>query len=328
MPLLNVTDLTTHFFTDAGVIKAVDGVTFSINRGETLGLVGESGCGKSVTALSLMRLVPDPPGKIVEGEVIYQHDDQGQPIDLLKLPEKRMREIRGKRLGMIFQEPMTSLNPVYTIGDQVGEAIALHEGGNAEQVKERVISMLKLVGMPAPERRYHEYPHQLSGGMRQRAMIAIALSCKPDLLLADEPTTALDVTIQAQILELIAELQSRLGMAVILVTHDFGVVAEVTERVIVMYAGQFVEEGSTDEVFKNPQHPYTQGLLKSIPPLEKMPEGKLLPTIKGTVPNLAKLPKGCLFQDRCPKVQQKCRDNEVPYDDIGDHRKVRCFFPG
>lgn len=328
MPLLKVDNLTTQFFTDAGVVKAVDSVSFSIQRRETLGLVGESGCGKSVTALSLMRLVPHPPGKIVEGKVLYQHSEEDRPIDLLKIPEKRMRNIRGKRLGMIFQEPMTSLNPVYTIGNQVGEAIALHEGGSDKEVKERVISMLKLVGIPAPERRYVEYPHQLSGGMRQRAMIAMALSCKPDLLLADEPTTALDVTIQAQILELIAELQSKLGMAMMLVTHDFGVVAEVTERVIVMYAGQFVEEGTTREVFAQPQHPYTQGLLKSIPPLQKMPAGEKLPTIKGNVPDLARLPKGCKFQDRCPKVQQKCRDNEVPYDDLGGGRKVRCFFPG
>jgi len=328
MPLLEVNNLKTHFFTDDGVVKAVDGVSFSIGRGETLGLVGESGCGKSITALSLMRLIPQPPGKIVEGSILYTGGESSQPDDLLKLPERQMRKIRGKRIAMIFQEPMTSLNPVYTIGNQIGEAIALHEGGDNKMVKEHVIEMLKFVGIPAPERRYGEYPHQLSGGMRQRAMIAMALSCKPDLLLADEPTTALDVTIQAQILELIDELQGKLGMAMMLVTHDFGVVAEVTERVIVMYAGRFVEEGTTVEVFAKPQHPYTQGLLRSIPPLEKMPQGTKLPTIRGTVPDLSRLPKGCAFQDRCPKVQAKCRDNEVPYFDLGGNRKARCFFPG
>lgn len=328
MPLLEVENLKTHFFTDAGVVKAVDGVSFAIDRGETLGIVGESGCGKSVTALSLMRLIQDPPGRIVGGNLLYRHEGTGKPTDLLKLSPSRMRAVRGRRIAMIFQEPMTCLNPVYTIGDQIGEAIALHEGGDANTVKARVIEMLRTVGIPAPERRFVEYPHQLSGGMRQRAMIAMALSCKPDLLLADEPTTALDVTIQAQILELIADLQHKFGMAMILVTHDFGVVAEVTQRVIVMYAGQFVEEGMTEELFRHPQHPYTQGLLKSIPPLEKMPSGSMLPTIKGNVPDLSKLPKGCAFQDRCPKVQQKCRETEVPYDDLGDGRKVRCFFPG
>ncbi len=375
MPLLDVNNLTTHFFTDAGVVKAVDGVSFTIARGETLGIVGESGSGKSMTALSLMRLIPDPPGKTIAGTVNYfgkdgeaptlrencrncpsplagegrergaspsprlPHQGGGEaaspqntagnhPIDLLKLAPKEMRHIRGKRIAMVFQEPMTSLNPVYTIGDQIGEAIALHEGGSAKSVKDRAIEMLTLVGIPEPKRRYGEYPHQLSGGMRQRAMIGMALSCTPDLLLADEPTTALDVTIQAQILELIASLQAKLGMAMILVTHDFGVIAETTQRVIVMYAGRFVEEGKTRDIFAEPQHPYTQGLLKSIPPLEKMPNGTLLPTIKGTVPNLAELPMGCAFQDRCPRVQQKCRESEVPYDDIGRGRRVRCFFPG
>ena len=328
MPLLDVNNLTTHFFTDAGIVKAVDGVSFTIARGETLGIVGESGSGKSMTALSLMRLIPDPPGKTIAGTINYFGKNGEPPVDLLKLAPKEMRRIRGKRIAMVFQEPMTSLNPVYTIGYQVGEAIALHEGGSARSVRERAIEMLTLVGIPGPARRYDEYPHQLSGGMRQRAMIAMALSCTPDLLLADEPTTALDVTIQAQILELIASLQAKLGMAMILVTHDFGVIAETTQRVIVMYAGRFVEEGKTRDIFAEPQHPYTQGLLKSIPPLEKMPNGTLLPTIKGTVPNLAELPKGCAFQDRCPHVQQKCRDNEVPFDDIGRGRKVRCFFPG
>ncbi len=326
--LLKVDNLATHFFTDEGVIRAVDGVSFTVERGETLGIVGESGCGKSVTALSLMRLVQDPPGRIVGGRIEYRHSEESKPIDLITISEREMRDIRGKRIAMIFQEPMTSLNPVYTIGNQIGEAIELHEGGDRRLVKERTIDMLKLVGIPEPVRRCDEYPHQLSGGMRQRAMIAMALSCKPDLLLAVEPTTALDVTIQAQILELIAELQHQLGMAMILVTHDFGIVAEVTKRVIVMYAGRFVEEGSTKGLFASPQHPYTQGLLKSIPPLEKMPQGTPLPTIKGSVPDLANLPRGCAFQDRCPRVQQKCRDEDVPYDDLGEGRKVRCFFPG
>lgn len=323
MALLDVDNLTTHFFTDDGVVKAVDGVSFSLERGETLGIVGESGSGKSVTALSIMRLVQTPPGRIVDGSVRFNDS-----TDLLKLSGKGMRDIRGRRIAMIFQEPMTSLNPVYTIGYQVAEAIKLHEGGTSRQVKDRTIEMIHTVGIPEPERRYNEYPHQLSGGMRQRAMIAMALSCKPDILLADEPTTALDVTIQAQILELIAGLQNKFGMAMILVTHDFGVIAEVTERVIVMYAGQFVEEGATKDIFANPQHPYTQGLLRSIPPLEKMPAGEKLATIKGVVPNLARLPKGCNFQDRCPKVQQRCRESEVPYDDIGGGRRVRCLYPG
>jgi len=321
--LLKVHNLTTQFFTDDGVVKAVDGVSFSLESGDTLGIVGESGSGKSVTALSIMRLVQTPPGRIVDGSVLFNDS-----TDLLKLRRKEMRSIRGKRIAMIFQEPMTSLNPVYTIGNQIAEAIQLHEGGSSSQVRDHTIEMIHTVGIPEPERRYGEYPHQLSGGMRQRAMIAMALSCKPDILLADEPTTALDVTIQAQILDLIAGLQKKFGMAMILVTHDFGVIAEVTERVIVMYAGQFVEEGATRDIFANPQHPYTQGLLRSIPPLKKMPEGEKLATIKGVVPHLARLPEGCNFQDRCPKVQQKCREQEVPYDERVGGGKKRCFYPG
>lgn len=323
MALLEVQNLTTHFFTDDGEVKAVDRVSFSLERGETLGIVGESGSGKSVMALSIMRLVQTPPGRILGGSIRFKDS-----VDLLSLSRKEMRAIRGKKIAMIFQEPMTSLNPVYTIGNQIGEAIQLHEGGSAAEVKERTIEMIHTVGIPESAQRYDEYPHQLSGGMRQRAMIAMALSCKPDILLADEPTTALDVTIQAQILDLIAGLQEKFGMAMILVTHDFGVIAEVTKRVIVMYAGQFVEEGATQDIFAHPQHPYTQGLLKSIPLLEKMPQGTRLSTIKGVVPNLAKLPKGCNFQDRCPRVQQRCRDDIVPYDDLEGGRRVRCFFPG
>jgi oligopeptide/dipeptide ABC transporter ATP-binding protein len=326
MTLLSVHNLRTHFFTDAGIIKAVDNVSFSIERGQTLGLVGESGCGKSVMSLSLMRLVPDPPGKILSGEVSFQLTATGGPVDLLKLSESQMRRIRGKRLAMIFQEPMTSLNPVYTIGDQIGEAVALHEGGSKASVRSRVIEMLKLVGMPEPERRSKDYPHQLSGGMRQRTMIAMALSCRPDVLIADEPTTALDVTIQAQILELIRNLQDELGMALMLVTHDLGIVAEMARRVIVMYAGKFVEEGSVEEIYLSPLHPYTQGLLRAIPPLTKLMPGMRFNTIPGTVPDLSRLPKGCAFADRCPKVQKRCREEEVPDDPCGVGRLVRCFY--
>ncbi len=328
MTLLQVDNLQTHFFTDDGVVRAVDGVSFSIDRGETLGLVGESGCGKSVLSLSLMRLISNPPGRIVAGEVDFQLTENGGPVDLLKLSEKQMRMVRGKRMAMVFQEPMTSLNPVYTIGNQIGEALHLHEGGSSAQVRARIIEMLGLVGIPAPERRLKDYPHQLSGGMRQRAMIAMALACRPDLLLADEPTTALDVTIQAQILDLIRRLQSELGMALVLVTHDLGVVAEMASRVIVMYAGRFVEMGTTDEIFREPMHPYTQGLLRSIPPLERLPRGTRLPTIPGMVPDLAHLPKGCAFADRCPKVQARCRQEEVPADPCNVGRLVRCFYAG
>ncbi len=328
MTLLSVSDLRTHFFTDAGVVKAVDGVSFSMERGQTLGLVGESGCGKSVMSLSLMRLVPDPPGRIVSGRIEFQLTATGGPVDLLKLSEPQMRKVRGKRLAMIFQEPMTSLNPVYTIGDQIGEAVKLHEGGSRAQVHRRVIEMLGLVGIPSAERRAGDYPHQLSGGMRQRAMIAMALSCRPDVLIADEPTTALDVTIQAQILELIRKLQGELGMTLILVTHDLGVVAEMARRVIVMYAGRFVEEGGVEEIFKRPMHPYTQGLLRAIPPLAKLNAGERFNTIPGLVPDLANLPRGCAFADRCPKARERCREEDVPEDPCNTGRLVRCFYAG
>jgi len=328
MALLNVENLRTHFFTDAGIVKAVDGVSFSLNKGETLGVVGESGCGKTMMALSLMRLIPDPPGKIVGGKIWYQLTQTGGPVDLLMLTPNQMRGIRGKRLAMIFQEPMTSLNPVLTIGDQIGEAIELHTGGQRREVRGKTIEMLKLVGISAPERRIDDYPHQMSGGMRQRVMIAMALSCRPDILIADEPTTALDVTIQAQILDLIAELQKRLGMSVILVTHDFGVIAEVTKRVIVMYAGRFVEEAPTEEIFARPLHPYTQGLLRAIPPLKKSAEKTKLATIPGSVPDLIKLPRGCTFQDRCPKVQPRCRIEEPVLEEKEKGHTARCYYPG
>lgn len=328
MPLLSVNNLKTHFFTDFGVVKAVDGVSFSLNKGETLGLVGESGCGKSMLSLSLMRLIATPPGRIVDGTIDYQLTDIGGPVDLLKLSEAQMRKVRGKRLAMVFQEPMTSLNPVYTIGDQIGEAISLHEGGSKKEVRERAISMLKEVGIPTPEKRIDDYPHQLSGGQRQRAMIAMALSCKPDVLIADEPTTALDVTIQAQIIELLKKLQAERSMAIILVTHDLGVVAEMADRVIVMYAGQFVEVGTVDDIFHHPKHPYTRGLLNSIPKFSKEMRGKHLPTITGVVPNLARLPKGCYFADRCPKVNETCRKGPIADDPCKVGRLVRCLYVG
>ena len=323
MPLLSVRNLRTHFFTDAGIVKAVDGVSFDLKRRETLCLVGESGSGKSVLALSLMRLVPDPPGRIVGGEIFFGERD---PIDLLTLPEKKMRGYRGKRIAMIFQEPMTSLSPVHTIGDQIGESLSLHEGLAGISLRARVIQMLDLVGIPDARRRAGDYPHQLSGGMRQRVMIAMALSCTPDILIADEPTTALDVTIQAQITQLMKELQRKFGMALILVTHDLGVVAEVADRVIVMYANQFVEGGSVQEIFSHPAHPYTQGLLASVIPKRRLERGEHFATIPGRVPDLAHLPKGCFFAKRCPKVADRCRNEVVPDDPCGVGRLVRCFF--
>ncbi len=327
MVLLSVEQLKTHFCMDAGVVRAVDGVSFTLGRGETLGLVGESGCGKSMLALSLLRLVSEP-GRIVGGRILFQLTSVGEPVDLLKLSESQMRGVRGRRIAMVFQEPMTSLNPVYTIGDQIGEAIALHEDGSAARVRSRTAEMLKLVGMPEPERRAAEYPHQFSGGMRQRAMIAMALACRPELLIADEPTTALDVTIQAQILDLMKRLQQELRMAMILVSHDLGVVAEMAQRIIVMYAGRFVEEGSAEQIFREPMHPYTQGLLRSIPPLIRRAAGERFATIPGSVPDLARLPKGCAFADRCPRVQPRCRQEEVPEDPCNVGRLARCFYAG
>ncbi|MBN1283550.1 MAG: ABC transporter ATP-binding protein [Proteobacteria bacterium] len=326
MVLLSVKDLRTHFFTDSGVVKAVDGVGFDLARGEALGFVGESGCGKSMLALSLLRLVPDPPGRIVSGSVMFQMTRAGGPVDLLRLSERQMRTVRGKRLAMVFQEPMTSLNPVYTVGDQIAEAVSLHEGGSRAAVQERVRQMLDLVGIAQPAQRMRDYPHQLSGGMRQRVMIAMALSCRPDILIADEPTTALDVTIQAQILDLIKRLQSELGMALMLVTHDLGVIAETAKRVIVMYAGRFVEEGTVEQIFAEPMHPYTQGLLAAIPPMARKREDERFATIPGTVPDLAELPVGCAFAERCPKAKERCRQEEVPEDPCNVGRLVRCFY--
>ncbi len=298
MALLEVKNLKTYFYTDDGVAKAVNDVSYTVDRKETLGVVGESGCGKSVTALSIMRLIPDPPGKIVGGEILFDGRD------LLKLSEEEMRGIRGNKIGMIFQEPMTSLNPVFTIGNQIEESIILHQKVSKEEAKNRAIEMLKKVGIPAPEQRYKEYPHQLSGGMRQRVMIAIALACNPAILIADEPTTALDVTVQAQILELIGGLQESLGMGVVLITHDLGVIAEHADKVAVMYASHIVEYSIADEVYFNPLHPYTVGLLGSIPKIHI--ESERLMTIEGTVPIPTNYPIGCNFASRCSYATPKC----------------------
>ena len=322
-PLLRVRDLRTSFHTEEGVVRAVDGVSFDIGRGETLGIVGESGCGKSVTALSLMRLIPEPPGRIEAGSVLEFQAD-GRVDDLARAGEARMREIRGNEIGMIFQEPMTSLNPVFRIGDQITESLRRHRGMSAGEARTRAIELLELVGIPAPTQRVDEYPHQLSGGMRQRVMIAIALSCEPRLLLADEPTTALDVTIQAQILALIKRLQEELGMAVVLITHDMGVVAETCDRVVVMYAGQVVEEGAVDDLFHDPRHPYTVGLLGSIPRIEQRVDQ--LTVIPGLVPSPTAWPSGCRFADRCPHAWQKCVDSPPPLVDLGPGRGSRCWL--
>ena len=310
--LLEVENLGTWFYTRQGIVKAVDGVDFHVASGETLAIVGESGCGKSMTALSLMRLIPDPPGRIVSGSVKLGGRD------LLQISEEEMRRVRGNEISMIFQEPMTSLNPVMTIGKQITEALILHRDLDKKAAWKRAIDMLDLVKIPEPQQRAKEYPHQLSGGMRQRAMIAMALACNPKLLIADEPTTALDVTIQAQILELIVELQREFGAAVILITHDLGVVAETARRVIVMYAGRKVEEASVDELFGEPLHPYTRGLMRSIPRLALMRQGTAaagrLQEIPGTVPALSALPRGCAFAPRCALASDICRREYPRYE--------------
>ena len=319
--LLEVKNLKTKFTTDDGVLYAVDGVNFSVKRGQTLGIVGESGCGKSQTALSLMRLILKP-GQIESGEVIFK----GQ--NLLQLSEEKMRKVRGNELAMIFQEPMTSLNPVFTCGEQIEEALRLHKPElNKAQVKERAIAMLKLVGIPSPESRYNEFPHQLSGGMRQRVMIAMAMSCDPSLLIADEPTTALDVTIQAQILDLMRKLQKDFQASMILITHDLGVVAEMCQEVIVMYAGKVVEHGTVEDIFYRPKHPYTRGLLDSIPHFETGQKLTQLKTIPGLVPNLYKLPVGCRFQERCAYATDVCRQNQPPLEKKGPTQEAACFHP-
>jgi oligopeptide/dipeptide ABC transporter ATP-binding protein len=322
-PILEVQNLRTYFRTDAGLARAVDGVSFHVSPGETLGIVGESGSGKSVTSLSVMRLIPEPPGEIQpESRILFRMD--GQVEDLARATEQRMRQIRGNEIAMIFQEPMTSLNPVFRVGDQIIETLRLHQGLNKRDARDRAIEMLQLVGIPIPEQRVDEYPHQLSGGMRQRVMIAMALACDPKLLIADEPTTALDVTIQAQILELLNRLQEEMGMSIILITHDLGVVAETCDRVIVMYAGQVFEEGPVDDVFHDPQNPYTEGLLRSIPRLGAKAER--LAVIPGVVPPPTDWPQGCRFHARCPYGWEKTEREEPPLFEIAPGRKSKCWL--
>jgi len=322
VPLLDVRNLATQFLTDRGVVRAVDGVSLHINAGETLGVVGESGSGKSVTALSIMRLIREPPGRIAEGEVRYNG------VNLLGLSAEQMRNIRGKEIAMIFQEPMTSLNPVFTIGEQIAESIRLHEGLSRRDAADKSIEMLRVVHIPNPERRVKEYPHLLSGGMRQRVMIAMALSCNPKLLIADEPTTALDVTIQAQILDLLNELKAKFKMAIMLITHDMGVIAETAQRVVVMYGAQVVEEAPVAELFGNPQHPYTQGLLRSIPRIDlAATERRRLEQIPGTVPTLrGTLKPGCRFAQRCQFAQPLHFETTPPLHEVQPGHKVACFL--
>lgn len=324
--ILEVRDLKVQFNTDRGLVTAVNGVNFDVFKGKTIGIVGESGSGKSVSALSIMRLIPSPPGKIAGGTIKFNGEN------LLDIPLEQMRRIRGNKIAMIFQEPMTSLNPVFTVGNQIEEVLALHQTElSAADRTAKAIEMLSLVGIPSPEKRVNEYPHQLSGGMRQRVMIAIALSCKPDILIADEPTTALDVTIQAQILELMNKLQEEIGMGIIMITHDLGVVAETCDEVAVMYCGQIVENADVKTLFNHPRHPYTQGLIESIPSFDSTSghTKERLQTIEGMVPSLFELPVGCNFQDRCKYASEQCRTSEPrlePHAD-GQHHLVSCFSP-
>ncbi len=349
--MLEIRGLTTEFATDEGRVAAVDEVSLTIPRGRTVGLVGESGCGKTVTALSILRLVP-PPGRVVAGEVILHGDDGTN--DLLRLSEQGMRKIRGNKISMTFQEPMTSLNPVFSVGEQIAEAVRLHQGLGRRAARERAVEMLRQVGIPAPAQRVDHYPHQLSGGMRQRVMVAMALACNPDLLIADEPTSALDVTVQAQILELIRRLQSERHMAVLLITHDLGVVAEVCEEVLVMYAGKVVERAGVEALFHSPRHPYTAGLLRSIPSLESLRAGggpgeersrpgeepgdesgresgrarkRRLTAIPGMVPDLRSIPVGCRFRDRCDRAVPECARAHPPLGAAGPGHEVACYNP-
>ena len=316
--LLDVKNLSTYFYTDDGVVKAVENVSFSLEKGQTLGLVGESGCGKSVSSYSIMQLIPMPPGKIVSGEILFKGEN------LLKYNEKQMRRIRGNDIAMIFQEPMTSLNPVYTVGDQIIEAIKLHQKLNYRASRKKAIQMLDKVGIPSPDQRIDEYPHQMSGGMKQRVMIAMALSCNPDLLIADEPTTALDVTIQAQILDLMQELKDEYGMSILFITHDLGVIAQMADEIAVMYASHIVEKASASEIFKNPRHPYTIGLFNSIPRIGTKKE--LLNVIPGTVPNPLDFPDGCKFNPRCFFKQDECEKKNPQLELVSDNHECACWF--
>ena len=321
MPLLEIKGLKTHFKTDDGWLHAVDGVDMHIDAGETLGVVGESGCGKSVTAKTVMKLIDMPPGKIVAGQVLWRGRD------LVPLSPHEMQKIRAKEIAIIFQEPMTSLNPVYTVGEQIAESVRLHEGLSRSEAMNRAVEMLRLVRIPTPERRIRDYPHQFSGGMRQRVMIALALACNPKLLIADEPTTALDVTIQAQILDLMGELKDRLGMAVMLITHAMGVVAETAQRVVVMYAGKVVEEAPVEQLFARPRHPYTQGLIRSIPRIDMAATHKVrLEAIPGTVPKLIEPAEGCRFAGRCKFVMAQCRTATPPLREVAPGHKVACIL--
>ncbi len=317
MSLLQITQLSTSFFTEKGEVRAVEDVSFSIEAGQTLALVGESGCGKSVTALSIMRLI-SPPGRIVGGQIRFRDRD------LVTLEEEDLRQIRGKDIGMIFQEPMTSLNPVFTVGDQIGELFHVHTSLLPNQITSEVLELLRKVGIPSPERRITQYPHELSGGMKQRVMIAMALACKPDLLIADEPTTALDVTIQAQILDLLKSLQADMGMAILLITHNLGVVAQFARDVVVMYASRIVERASVEQIFANPSHPYTRALLRSLP--RPGARGARLKAIQGTVPSPLRYPKGCHFSTRCPEVLEHCGDQEPPMVKIEPGHESVCWL--
>jgi peptide/nickel transport system ATP-binding protein len=319
-PLLRIRDLVVEFKTEKGVIRALDGISFDVMQGEALGIVGESGCGKSVTALSILKLIPNPPGRIASGSI------ELDGVDVVAQPEDKMRKVRGELASMIFQEPMTALNPVYTIGNQMIEVIRVHQKMSKAEARRRAIEMLRTVNIESPEKRIDQYPHELSGGMRQRVMIAMALSCSPKLLIADEPTTALDVTVQAQVMEEMNRLQQELHMGLILITHDLGVIAETCSRVVVMYCGKIIETADTKELYANPRHPYTRGLLESIPRVRKE-KLKTLPTIKGMVPDLSDLPTGCRFADRCPKVEARCREAEPILEDTEGGGQVACFRP-
>ena len=319
--LLEVDDLKMYFHTEDGVVRAVDGVSYTLDRGETLGVVGESGSGKSVTHMTMMGLIPMPPGKIEGGSVLYRGHD------LLNMPEAQMQHVRGNDIAMIFQDPMTSLNPVYKIGKQVGEGLRLHRGYSKEQALKRAVELLDAVGIPEPEKRVNEYPHQFSGGMRQRVMIAMALACDPDILSADEPTTALDVTIQAQIIELMQEMQEKNGNAIVMITHDLGVVADIADKIMVMYAGRPVEFGTADEIFYESRHPYTWGLIRSIPE-QATDEKKPLTPIHGNPPALSNLPKGCVFSPRCPYATDKCRAERPERFETGTGHYAACHYAG